>query len=333
MDSRGYSLLNFAFHSPKAQSAVLSQPNWHQQQLESWRKLLAQCARKPSRRSVHALRSLTLRLQVGLEYSLRRRAANSAAVRAFQHWSKEGKKLRKALAPVRNADVHLARLKSLSKTNKGASEGEKQLSPHCIREIEKLEDQLRRQRKSGINKLIAAIDARGKRLNRSSKELEAALTPHLPTKVHSTAPEALRIFAKLAGELPSLDAGSLHEYRKRLKQARYLAEISVAADPVAKRLASAFRRIHYAAGEWHDWQELASKAERILPGHDKEDGLIPVLESLAKKALHRTIAQCRSTTTRLLKNDGDVRTFPPRKPVAADPGLQLEDNYLQVVTG
>ena len=250
---------------------------------------------------------------------------NSAAARAFQHWSKEGKKLRKALAPVRDADVHLARLKSLSKTNQGASEGEKKLSPHCIREIEQTRGPVKATRKSGINKLIAAIDARGKRLNRSSKELEAALTPHMPTKVHSTAPEALRIFAELAGELPSLDAGNLHEYRKRLKQARYLAEISATADPLAKRLAAAFRRIHYAAGEWHDWQELARKANRFLPGHGEQDGLIPVLEELAEKALHRALGQCRRTTARLLKNGGDTRTLPPRKPVVSDPGLQFED--------
>jgi hypothetical protein len=94
-------------------------------------------------------------------------------------------------------------------------------------------------------------------------------------------------------------------------------------------LAAAFRRIHCAAGEWHDWQELASKADRILPGHGKEDGLIPVLESLAKNSLHRTLVQCRRTAARLLKNDGDAKPLPPRKPVAADPGPLSEENYLQ----
>ncbi len=305
---------------------------WHQQQLVTWRKLLAQCARKPSRRSVHALRSITLRLQVGIEYFLRNRAANSAAARAFQQWCKNGKKLRKALEPVRDADVHLTRLKSLRGTGK-ASEGKKKLSPRCIREVSKLEDRLQRKRKTGINKLRTAIDARGKRLNRQSKELEAALSPHTPTKVHSTAPEALRIFARMASDYPHLDANNLHEYRKHLKQARYLAEISAASDPVAKQLAAAFRRIQSAAGEWHDWQELANKADRILPNHGKEDGLIPVLESLAKKALHRTLSQCRRTAARLLKNDGNVRLLPPRKPVATDPGLQPEDTYLRAATG
>jgi CHAD domain-containing protein len=323
--------LVFAFHSPKAQSAEFPQPK-RQQQIVTWRKLLAQCARKPSRRSVHALRSLTLRLQVGIELALRKQVANSSATRTFQHWCKDGKKLRKALEPLRDADVHLARLASLRRTG-GASEGEKQLSPRCIREIGKLEDRLRRQRNAGIDKLRDTIDARGKRLNRLSKELEAALTPHTPSKAQSTAPEALRIFAELTGEYPHLDAENLHEYRKRLKQARYLVEISAAADPLAKRLAAAFRRIHYAAGEWHDWQELARKAGRVLSGHGKQDGLIPVLEALAEKALHRARGLCHRAAARFLKNVGDARPLPPRKPVASDPGFQHEDQHHQAVTG
>jgi CHAD domain-containing protein len=322
--------LNFAFHSPKAQSAVLPQPK-RQQQLVTWRKLLAQCARKPSRRSVHALRSLTLRLQVGMEHSLRKQAANSAATRAFQHWCKDGKKLRKALEPLRDADVHLARLVSLRKTV-GASEGEKQLSPRCIREIGKLEDRLKRKRKAGINELKDTIDSRGKRLNRLSKELEAALTPQMPSKLHSTAPEALRIFAELTSKYPNLDADNLHEYRKRLKQARYLVEISATVDPLAKRLAAAFKRIHNAAGEWHDWQELANKAGRVLTGHGKHDGLIPVLEALAEKALHRARGQSQHTAARFLKKLSDVRPLPPRKPVAADRGFQSEVEYLRAGT-
>jgi CHAD domain-containing protein len=331
MLSRGQSLLNYALHSPKAQSAVSLQPKW-QQQLEIWRKLLAQCARKPSRRSVHALRSLTLRLQVGMENFLSKQTANPAVERAYQHWCKDGKKLRKALEPVRDADVYLARLKSLRRTGE-ASEDQKQLSPRCIREIDKLEDRLKRQRKVRINKLTAVIDARCKRLSRLSKELEAALAPHMPSRVHSTTSEAMRIFAELTGEYPNLDAGNLHEYRKRLKQARYLAEIYAAADPLAKRLAAAFKRIHYAAGEWHDWQELARKADCVLSGHGKQDGLISMLESLAVKALHRALDQCRRTEARFLKNVGDVRTLPPRKPVAADPGFRHEDKPHQAVIG
>lgn len=299
-------------------SGVPLQPEW-QLQIEAWRDLLAQCARKPSRRRVHALRSLTLRLRVALEYRLEQ-APDATAARAFKRWNKEGRMLRRALEPVRDADVYLARLDGLRDTLGGAPDGEPKLSPRCLREMDKLESRLKHQRQAGIDKLMAVIDARGKRLSRLSKEMEVALAPRMPSRVRSTAQAALRIFAELASKLPDLDSANLHAYRKRLKPALYLAEISAAADPLAGRLAAAFRKIHLAAGEWHDWQALALEAGRVLPGHARQDSLVPVLETLADGALQRALGLFRRAAARFLKSAGAVRPSPRRKPVAADPG-------------
>jgi hypothetical protein len=327
MENRGNIQVRFASLPTARQSAASLQPEW-QRRLEAWHNLLAQCARKPNRKSVHALRSLTLRLGVGLEHSLQERAEDPTAARAFQRWSKDGKKLRKALEPVRDADVRLARLDSLRNTSGGASEGETQLSPRCICEIDKLENRLKRQRQVGTDKLMAFIDAHSKRLNRLSKEMEAALAPHMLSRVHSTAQAALRIFAGLAGELPNLNAANLHAYRKRLKQALYLAESSATADPLARRLAVAFRKIHLAAGEWHDWQALALEAGRVLPGHGIQDGLVPVLQALEEKALHRALGQCRRSAARLLKSVGEIQPSQRKKPVAADRSFHPRGEYL-----
>ena len=320
--------MNSASLPPGEQCAVSLQPEWRQR-LEAWRNLLAQCARKPNRKSVHALRSLTLRLQVGLEHSLQEQAADRTASRAFQRWSKGGKKLRKALEPVRDADVYMARLDSLRDTVGGASEGETPLSPRCICEIDKFENRLRRRRQAGIDKLMAVLDAQSKRLNRLSKELEAALAPQIPSSVPSTAQAALRIFAELNSELPNLSASNLHTYRKRLKPALYLAQISATSDPLAKRLATAFRQIHVAAGEWHDWQVLALEADRVLRGHGKQDGLVPVLEALEEKALHRALGQCRRSAARYVRYIDEIRALPPRKPVVAESGVQLGGENLK----
>jgi len=320
--------VNPASHPSGKPPAVSLQPEW-QQRLEAWRNLLAQCARKPSRKSIHALRSLTLRVQVGLEHSLQEQAADRTAAHAFQRWSKGGKKLRKALEPVRDADVHMARLDSLRDTVGGASEGESPLSPRCICEIDKFENRLRRRRQAGIDKLMAVLDAQSKRLNRLSKEMEAALAPQMPSSVPSTAQAALRIFAGLNSELPNPSAANLHAYRKRLKPALYLAQLSATSDPLAKRLAAAFRQIHAAAGEWHDWQSLALEADHVLHGHGKHDGLVPVLEALEGKALHRALGQCRRSAARFLKDVGEIQPLPPRKPVAADRGSELAGEFLE----
>jgi hypothetical protein len=321
--------VNFNSLSPGEQVESSLQPEWLRR-LDAWRGLLVRCTLKPSRKNVHALRSQTLRLRVTLQQRLQEWGADSAAADALRRWNKEGKRLRRVLEPVRDADVYLARLNSLRSRLQGTEDGATQPNPRCLREISKLEGRLKRQRQRAVGKWTSVIETLGKRLNRLNKEIEKALTPHMPSRVRSTAPEALRIFTELTGELPNLNAGNLHEYRKRLKQARYLAEISATADPLAKRLAAAFKRIHYATGEWHDWQELARKANRFLPGHGEQDGLLRVLEALAEKALHRALGQCRRSTARLLKNGGETRPLPPRKPVVSDLGFQFDSESQKV---
>lgn len=309
---------------PGEQPVVPLLPEWRQR-LEAWRALLEQCARKPSRKSVHVLRALTVRLRVGLEYSMAQ-VANPAAARAFQRWSKDAKKLRKALEPVRNADVFLFRLDSLRETQGAAPESERPLSPLCARQIAKFEDRLMRKRMAGIDKLKVFIGARGKRLNRRSNEMEAAIAPAIPAEEPSTAQAALEIFARLTSELPSLNVANLHEYRKRIKQPLYLAELSAAADPVAERLTAAFRKIQNAAGEWHDWQALALEAGCVLRSHGKRNGLVPMLQAREEQALHRALGQCRRSTARSIKNAGEILLSLPKKPVAAEPGLQLDND-------
>jgi CHAD domain-containing protein len=318
--------MNSSSSPPCGQPAVFLQPEW-QRQVGAWRDLLTQCARKPSRKRVHNLRSLTLRLRVALEYRLLEQAQDPTAAGAFRRWNKEGQKLRRALEPVRDVDVYLARLDGLRDTLGEASDGEPKRSPRCLREMDKLESRLKQRRKEGIHRLMAVIDVRGNRLSRLSKEMEAALVPRMSSKALSTGQAALRIFAGLASEFPHLDSANLHAYRKRLKPALYLAEISATADPLAGRLAAAFRKIHLAAGEWHDWQALAQKASRVFPGHARQDGLVPVLEKLADGALQRALGLCRRSAARFLKSIGAVRPSPRQKPVASDAGCHRCDEY------
>lgn len=312
--------------SPVGQPDAVLQP---ESRLAAWRDLLAQCARKPSRKRVHGLRSLTLRLRMTLPQELPGEPAGTAAARAFRRWSKAGRKLRKALEPVRNADVYLARLGSLRDPGAQTPADAAQPGPRCQREISLMESRLRRERQADSEKLTAVLDAGGKRLNRLSREMEAALArPGLSS--HSTGQAALEIFAGMTREFPTLDSGNLHAYRKRLKQALYLAESSAASDPLAARMAAAFRRIHDAAGEWHDWQALALEASQLLPGKNNPDGLIPLLDALAEKALQRALVRCRRTAMRFLKNTAEAHPGPPRKPVASDPAFRSQDECLSL---
>jgi CHAD domain-containing protein len=264
---------------------------------------------------------------VALEYRFLELAQDRAAARAFQRWIKEGKKLRQALEPIRDADVYLKRLNGLRDTLGRVPDGEPKLRPRCLREIDKVEGFLKQQRQEGADELVEVIDTRRRRLNRLTKEMEVALAPGMTAKVHSTAQVALKVFAGLASEFPQLDSTNLHAYRKRLKQALYLVEFSATSEPLAGRLAAAFRKIHGAIGEWHDWQSLAEEADRILPKQTRRDGLVSVLETLAEEALQKALTLCRRSAAQILKSPAPVGPFPPRKPVASDPGRHAGDEH------
>ncbi len=260
-----------------------------------------------------------MRLRTRLEFRLQEQPEEPAAARAFARWNREGRRLRRALEPVRDADVYLARLGRLRETLINPDGNEAPCSPRCLRQIGKLEGRLKQQRRKGIDRLGAFMDAHGKRLNRLSEEIESALAPGPASNGDSPIEKALQICAGLAGEVSSLDAVNLHEFRKRLKQALYLAEISAPADPAAKRLAITLKKMHLAAGEWHDWETLASQAAGVLSGHGRTDGLLPVLSRQAEDALERALRVCRRTTASLLKNWGTNPASPQRKPVATAP--------------
>lgn len=291
-------------------------PPAHPLPVEAWRKFLAQCARKPTRKSVHALRSLTLRLRVTLEHRLER-DKEPAAAEALRRWKKQGKKLRRRLEPVRDADAYLARLAGLRASLAAAAGGPP--SPRCLAEIGELEKRLRQQRREDAAALKTALESRAKRLTRLSKRVEAALATEKAAAAGSEAKAAQRILAGLARELPQLSPANLHAYRRRMKPALYLAENSAAADPMAARMAAAFRKIHLAIGEWHDWQALGLEAGNVLAGLDQGGGLLPVLKSLEEKALRRALGLCRRSTAPFLADSAEQRPSPRRKPVAAAP--------------
>ena len=71
-------------------------PNW-QRQVEEWRSLLVQRARKPSRKRVHDLRSLTLRQVRRWSFTWFEQPPEPSAMRGFRRWNKEGRKLRSAM--------------------------------------------------------------------------------------------------------------------------------------------------------------------------------------------------------------------------------------------
>lgn len=316
------------------------------QQLVAWRKLLTQCGRKPGRKSVHALRVATLRLQAELEYGLREQPADTTGLNAARRLRRQGKKLRRALGPVRQADVYLGKLKRVRGWAGVEGNGHPAFPAECVTAIDRLTRSFERQRGDAANQLAAEIKRRRKRLGRLSTKAEPAFDAFAPGAESDASDKILDQIRAAADEFPELDAGNLHEFRKRIKKVRYLAEIFGRTDETAARQADTLRRMTGAVGEWHDWQALAAEARQAAGGRGSMKTLADCLEAQAGRSMEHALDLCRRSMRRLLreKTDGDRTEGPEplsevpheaaergnhkpagRKPVASAPAAAERD--------
>jgi CHAD domain-containing protein len=284
--------------------------------IEAWRKLLAHCSRKPGRKYVHNLRVATLRLQAALEYLLSRQQPDAPETDVVQRWRRHGKKLRRLLGPVRQADVSLDKLARVRSWAEADADGHPVLPRECLEAIEAIERIVKRRRETAASKLVAAVERRRKRLFRLSRKMETALATFAP-EAESEARERTRAqIAAAAAEFPVLDGENLHEFRKCIKKARYLAEVFAPGDRTAGRQAATLKRMTGAVGEWHDWQALTEEAARAEHGDAAMAAAAEFLQAQAGRSLEHALKLCRQSMTRLVKpaTNGDLRVERPRDP-------------------
>jgi CHAD domain-containing protein len=270
----------------------------------AWRRLLAHCSSKPTRKRVHALRVTTLRILAELEYRIGDKEKGTPGAQAATRWIKLGEKLRQALGPVREADVWLDQLADLRKSLRDTSGYSPRSNKACIRQIDELENRLREKRRQWEKELVAEIEIRRDRLEESAQQIQ--IGPYQSAGAGGSAHDAVASqiadeFARVASEFPSLDSDNLHEFRKRIKKVRYRAEIFTKNDPEAGRQAASIRRMQSAIGAWHDWHVLAKKEAHANGAHEE---LTELLETLAAESLEKALAICARTTAKLLKRRG-----------------------------
>lgn len=296
------------------------------QSMESWRKLLKRCGRKPSRKSIHTLRVVTLRLQAAVEYRHNWQKPDAPVSDAVQRWSRQGKKLRCALGQVRQEDVSLDKLARVRSWSVADSGGHPALPKEYLGAVQQIEHRLKRRRDAATKKLVAEIEKRRKRLSRLSRKVEAVLEGFTPEKENAAADRILAMIAEVATEFPALDCENLHGFRKRIKKVRYLAEFFAPFDHSAAQYAAVLKRMTGAVGEWHDWQVLTGEIARAEQGNAAMAGVAEFLQVRAGRSLEQALKLCRQSISRLLKhpaNLGNLRSQSarelhdrvPRKPV------------------
>jgi len=265
--------------------------------VDAWRELLDECGRKPTRKRVHALRVVTLRIQAELEHEVAELPHASHQAQAMLRFGKLAEKLREVLAPVREFDVWIGKLQRVRVSLDRTSGYVPRSTQECIRQIERMEDRLKKKRRSAGQKLVAQIAKRGNNfaavrddVNQAASDCRHDGDPHAVDTI-------LQQFAAVAQDFPAFDQENLHEFRKRIKKVRYLAEIHQNADPVCRRIASHVKKAQTAIGEWHDWHVLARAARDGRRARDVELG--ELLDSLAAETFEQAIAVCHGTNVRM----------------------------------
>jgi CHAD domain-containing protein len=261
-------------------------------QIGKWRLLLARSARKPTAGAVHDLRVATLRLQAGIEDWAGRRHDHPLSRNAAR-WIAQAGKLRDVLGAVRDADVTLGKLKML----RGEMLGSNGVAPAdgsvCMRQIKKLEREVKRTRRAGARELVDWLEERGTRLERRMLRLEKELDQLNPFPTGCGRALLSEFLSGQASSRSTLDRKTLHEFRKHLKNVRYIIEISASGERSREVLSVPLRKLQSALGEWHDWDSLVRTAQRALGARGEAASLVQRLEDRAAKALRSALAQTR----------------------------------------
>jgi CHAD domain-containing protein len=277
--------------------------SYTQRQLADWRRLLGECSRKPTRKRVHLLRVATLRLQSQYrslfgQPPLGEFGADHPAAKAAKRWNKQVKQLRGALGDVRVFDVHfasLAKVRGLLTTTSGYQPRSSRIS---LRQIDVLEKRFKRRRRTAADDLVEMLKVRYERIEAAAAQLASAVGTHqLPLEAWPS-PRLLERFAEAVTEFPALTVDTLHDFRKEIKNVRYLAELIGPSDE-AHAVAAAAKEMQGAIGTWHDLDQLAREAARA-GRRAHQEGLTDLLETLAEEALEKALHVCSACIARLL---------------------------------
>ena len=240
-------------------------------------KFLAKAPRDPTPKTIHDLRTSARRLEAAVE------AFGVGSKRREKRLLRDLGEVRKRAGKVRDMDVFTGHLLDLRQV-----ENEKE----CVIELAE---------HLGVQRAKAA-----KKLRRTAKEVDPRLEAELkkgskyfekllgrkqgngPAAEESA--EAVSRALELASELrspPNLDKRNLHPYRLKVKELRYVLQLSD--DAQKQKFVNKLGEVKDAIGEWHDWEELIAIATDVL-SHGSQCNLLRSLKATSDKKFERALA-------------------------------------------
>ena len=242
---------------------------------------------QPSAKNVHKFRTHSRRVETVL------RELVSGSPRNQQKLVKQLGRLRRKAGRIRDLNVQIAALRNLKMPQ--AAEQKADLMRRLLEELAEREQHIRRLADKDVVREIR------KRLKR------AAADSVLPSDQ-----ELLLIATQKIEQLGRDDAAlteeTLHGYRVAGKKARYLAELVANAE--AQQFIQQLKRMQDVLGEWHDWWQLAAKAENHS-GKVEKTPLTSILQNVTRAKFRQALAEIAETRSALLQKP---EALSPRKP-------------------
>jgi CHAD domain-containing protein len=236
------------------------------------RKLSAQ--QRPER--VHSFRTNTRRLETLLEELVPRRSRNQKKLLKMLG------AVRKRAGKLRDLDVQLAALRSL----KIAQEPRRktQLTQGLI--------ELRTTHEKKLRKMLTRelLRETRRRLKKASKEVK-----HL--RCRDPLAVARDILTRATAPAGPLTEDVLHQYRIRVKRARYASEFATRSTQ-SEQFTAQLKRLQDALGHWHDWLTLTHTATDLLGGVH-ESPLVAALHNVTAVKFRQAVAALSPPPTRL----------------------------------
>jgi CHAD domain-containing protein len=143
-------------------------------------------------------------------------------------------------------------------------------------------------------------DAR-RRLKRFSRQIEKRFDENTPRAAGEAVGDGPGTEAamKLIGELngwPGFSAENLHAFRIKVKELRYLLQLARDAN---RKFVVALGDVKEQIGDWHDWQQLAKTAEKVLDVQD-DRATLKKIDETGKKKLIQALAAADAVRARYL---------------------------------
>ncbi len=206
-------------------------------------------------------------------------------------------RLRKKAGRVRDVDVQSLALRSLKIPQEPGRKS--QLMRTLAEERARREKKLA---KSLDKKTVAEVR---KRLKRTTATLE------IPKNADPLS-RARQKLNELEVDQGAITEKTLHQFRIVGKRARYVAELA-GKDAEATRLIALLNHMQDVIGDWHDWVQLANRAEKLFGGV-QDSALVSALRNITRAKFRQAVNTLTETRTALAGKKPVSVMAPSREP-------------------